>query len=266
MNKISGESMNILKDNIEKIRKVFPEVCCEDKIDFEKLKQVLGEYVEDDKERYNFTWNGKGRSLRLSQTPSLGTLRPCEEESKDWESTQNLYIEGDNLEVLKLLQKSYYGKVKMIYIDPPYNTGSDFVYPDDFDDSIEHYKEITGQVDSEGNKQSTNPESNGRFHTNWLNLMYSRLRLARSLLSNDGIMLICIDEHEMINLSKLCNEIFGENNNLGTIIWDKRNPKGDANGISCQHEYIIVVVKDKMLFLKSNNVVRPKKKCKINYK
>ena len=119
VNKISGESMNILKDNIEKIRKVFPEVCCEDKIDFDKLKQVLGEYVEDDKERYNFTWNGKGRSLRLSQTPSLGTLRPCKEESKDWDSTQNLYIEGDNLEVLKLLQKSYYGKVKMIYIDPP---------------------------------------------------------------------------------------------------------------------------------------------------
>ena len=262
MNKMDGKSKDLLKENIEQLKQLFPEVCCEDKIDFDKLKQILGEYIDDDKERYNFTWNGKGRSLRLSQTPSLGTLRPCKEDSKDWDSTQNLYIEGDNLEVLKLLQKSYYGKVKMIYIDPPYNTGNDFVYPDDFDDSIDHYKEITGQVDSEGNKQSTNPESNGRFHTNWLNLMYSRLRLARSLLSNDGIMLIYIDEHEMINLSKLCNEVFGENNNLGTIIWDKRNPKGDANGISCQHEYIIIVAKDRMLFLKSNNVMRPKKNAK----
>ena len=137
MNKMDGKSKDLLKENIKQLKQLFPEVCCEDKIDFEKLKQVLGEYVEDDKERYNFTWNRKGHSLRLSQTPSLGTLRPCKEDSKDWDSTQNLYIEGDNLEVLKLLQKSYYGKVKMIYIDPPYNTGNDFVYPDDFSKSIE---------------------------------------------------------------------------------------------------------------------------------
>ena len=144
---LNGESRDILQENIEHIKQLFPEVCCEDKIDFDKLKQVLGEYVDDDKERYNFTWNGKGRSLRLSQTTSLGTLRPCKEDSNGWDSTQNLYIEGDNLEVLKLLQKSYYGKVKMIYIDPPYNTGNGFVYPDNFSQSIDSYKEITGQLD-----------------------------------------------------------------------------------------------------------------------
>ena len=151
MNKMDGKSKDLLKENIEQMKQLFPEVCCEDKIDFDKLKQVLGEYVDDDRERYNFTWNGKGRSLRLSQTPSLGTLRPCKEESKDWDSTQNLYIEGDNLEVLKLLQKSYYGKVKMIYIDPPYNSKGDFVYPDNFSDNIYFYKMITKQIDSDGN-------------------------------------------------------------------------------------------------------------------
>ena len=258
MNKISGESMNILKDNIEKIRKVFPEVCCEDKIDFDKLKQVLGEYVEDDKERYNFTWNGKGRSLRLSQTPSLGTLRPCKEESKDWDSTQNLYIEGDNLEVLKLLQKSYYGKVKMIYIDPPYNTGNDFVYPDDFDDSIEHYKEITGQIDSEGNKQSTNPETNGRFHTNWLNMMYPRLKLARNLLSDDGVIFISIDENEVNTLKNICNEILGENNFIAELIWSAGR-KNDSKYISVSHEYILCYFKN-MQYIKEHNIIWREKK------
>lgn len=202
MNKMDGKSKDLLKENIKQLKQLFPEVCCEDKIDFEKLKQVLGEYVEDDKERYNFTWNRKGHSLRLSQTPSLGTLRPCKEDSKDWDSTQNLYIEGDNLEVLKLLQKSYYGKVKMIYIDPPYNTGNDFVYPDDFSKSIESYKEITGQLDEEHISLTTNSESAGRYHTDWLNMMYPRLRLARGLLSNDGVIFISIDDNEIDNLKK----------------------------------------------------------------
>jgi len=146
MTKMDGKTPDIAEENIEKLKQLFPEVCCEDKVDFDKLKQVLGDYVDDDTERYNFTWNGKGRALKLSQTPSTGTLRPCKEESKNWDDTENLYIEGDNLEVLKLLQKSYYGKVKMIYIDPPYNTGNDFVYKDDFKDGIENYKELTGQV------------------------------------------------------------------------------------------------------------------------
>ena len=212
MSILRGESKDILQENIEQLKQLFPEVCCEDKIDFDKLKQVLGEYVYDDKERYNFTWNGKGRSLRLSQTPSLGTLRPCKEESKDWGSTQNLYIEGDNLEVLKLLQKSYYGKVKMIYIDPPYNTGHDFVYKDDYNDNLNNYKMLTGQIDSDGNSFSTNQETNGRFHTDWLNMMYSRIRLARNLIAKEGFIAISIAEEELCNLWKMCNEIFGEAN------------------------------------------------------
>src|SRR5690554_3403953 len=221
---LTGKTPDIGEENIKKLMTIFPEVVTEGKVDFEKLKQILGEYVEESNERYNFTWNGKGRALRLSQTPSLGTLRPCKEESKDWDTTQNLYIEGDNLEVLKLLQKSYYGKVKMIYIDPPYNTGKDFVYKDDFHDSLENYKKITGQVDDSGNALSTNTEASGRYHTDWLNMMYPRLRLARNLLTDDGLIIINIDEHELTNLHKLCAEIFGESNDLGTIIWDKRNP------------------------------------------
>ncbi|MEG1353323.1 MAG: site-specific DNA-methyltransferase, partial [Oscillospiraceae bacterium] len=167
---------------------------------------------------YNFTWNGKGRALRLAQTPSMGTLRPCPEESKNWDDTENLYLEGDNLEVLKLLQKSYHGKIKMIYIDPPYNTGGDFVYPDDFSDNIENYKKITGQVDSDGKRLGTNAETSGRYHTDWLNMMYPRLRLARNLLTNDGVIFISIDDNEVDNLKKICNEVFGIDNFIGTFI------------------------------------------------
>ena len=226
---LDGKTPDIAEENIQKLRQIFPDVFTEDKVDFEKLQQVLGDYVEDSKERYNFTWNGKGRALRLSQTPSLGTLRPCKEESKDWDTTQNLYIEGDNLEVLKLLQKSYHGKVKMIYIDPPYNTGKDFVYKDDFHDSLENYKRITGQVDKDGNRLSTNAEASGRYHTDWLNMMYPRLRLARNLLTDDGVIFISIDDNEVDNLKKICNEVFGEDNFIGCAgrITKKSNNKGD---------------------------------------
>ena len=202
MNKLDGMTPDIEKDTIEELKKLFPEVFTEGKIDFDKLKQVLAEYVDDEKERYNFTWNGKGKALRLAQTPSTGTLRPCKEESKDWDITQNLYIEGDNLEVLKLLQKRYHNKIKMIYIDPPYNTGNDFVYLDDFTDSIKNYKKITRQVDSSGNLLTTNNEESGRYHTDWLNMMYPRLRLARNLLANDGLIFISIDNKELDNLKK----------------------------------------------------------------
>ena len=217
---LNGKTPDIAEENIQKLKQIFPDVFTEDKVDFEKLQQVLGNYIEDSNERYNFTWNGKGRALRLSQTPSLGTLRPCKEESKDWDTTQNLYIEGDNLEVLKLLQKSYHSKVKMIYIDPPYNTGKDFVYPDDFHDSLENYKKITGQVDSEGNRLSTNTEASGRYHTDWLNMMYPRLRLARNLLTDDGVIFISIDDNEVDNLKKICNEVFGEDNFVGELVWE----------------------------------------------
>lgn len=254
---LDGKTPDITEVNIGKLKQLFPEVFIEGKVDFEKLQQVLGEYVEDSNERYNFTWNGKGRALRLSQTPSLGTLRPCKEESKDWDTTQNLYIEGDNLEVLKLLQKSYYGKVKMIYIDPPYNTGGDFVYPDDYRDNLENYKKITGQVDDTGKAISTNTETSGRYHTDWLNMMYPRLRLARNLLTDDGVIFIHIDEHEIYNLQKICLEIFGEGNELGTIIWDKRNPKGSVVGVAYQHESILIYSKDKSNF---SNVPFSKKK------
>jgi adenine-specific DNA-methyltransferase len=221
--KLEGKTPDIGEENIKKLKAIFPEVFTEGKVDFEKLKQLLGDHVEDSNERYNFTWNGKGRALRLSQTPSLGTLRPCKEESKNWDTTENLYIEGDNLEVLKLLQKSYYGKVKMIYIDPPYNTGKDFVYKDDFHDSLENYKRITGQVDGNGNRLSTNTETSGRYHTDWLNMMYPRLRLARNLLTDDGVIFISIDDNEVYNLRKLCDETFGEDNFIGQIAVETAN-------------------------------------------
>lgn len=242
---LDGKTPDIAEENIQKLRQIFPDVFTEDKIDFEKLQQVLGECVEDSNERYNFTWNGKGRALRLSQTPSLGTLRPCKEESKDWDTTQNLYIEGDNLEVLKLLQKSYYGKVKMIYIDPPYNTGKDFVYKDDFHDSLENYKRITGQVDGNGKAISTNTETSGRYHTDWLNMIYPRIRLARNLLTDDGIIGISIDENEIDNLKKLCNEIFGEDNFIALVIHKNNSNKNQTNLIGISTEYLIVYCKNK---------------------
>ena len=246
---LNGESMNIVEDNIKKLKSIFPDVFTEGKIDFDKLQDVLGNYIEKKEERYNFTWNGKSAALRLAQTPSTGTLRPCKEESKDWDTTQNLYIEGDNLEVLKLLQKSYHNKIKMIYIDPPYNTGNDFVYKDDFKDNLENYKKVTGQVDDEGNILSSNSESDGRYHTNWLNMMYPRLRLARNLLTNDGVIFISIDDNEVENLKKVCNEIFGEENFLGNVTWIKKTkPINSGNAkyqLQSQIDYVLVYCKAK---------------------
>lgn len=217
--KLTGKTPDIAEENIAKLKEVFPDVFCEGKIDFEKLQQVLGNYVEDENERYNFSWNGKGRSLRLAQCPSTGTLRPCKEESKNWDTTENLYIEGDNLEVLKLLQKSYHSKIKMIYIDPPYNTGHDFVYHDDYKDNMQNYLEITGQTDDAGKRITTNPDTSGRYHTDWLNMMYPRLRLARNLLTNDGVIFISIDDNEVTNLRKICDEVFGEENYMNQLAW-----------------------------------------------
>ena len=221
--KLNGESKDILAENISKLKGIFPEIITEDKIDFDKLKLILGENVETDRERYNFTWPGKTQAIKESQKQSTGTLRPCKEESKNWDTTQNLYIEGDNLEVLKLLQKTYYNKIKMIYIDPPYNTGNDFIYPDNYKDNIENYLEITGQsskLNGGGfSKISTNTETNGRYHSNWLNMMYPRLKLAKNLLKNDGIIFISIDENEIENLKKVCNEIFGEENFITSFAW-----------------------------------------------
>ena len=247
MKKLTGESMNITEENLKAMQQLFPEAFEEGKIDFDVLRQLLGDFVDDEQERYSFKWNGKGKALRLSQTPSMGTLRPCKEESKDWDNTENLYIEGDNLEVLKLLQKSYYGKVKMIYIDPPYNTGNDFVYKDDFRDNIENYKKLTGQVNDEGDKIDTNTEANGRFHTNWLNMMYPRLRLARNLLTDDGVIFISIDDNEQGNLKRICDEIFGENNLAACIPWQSRLSMQNDTDLSVNHEYLLVYAKKRRL-------------------
>jgi len=242
--KLNGKTPDLAEENIEKLRQLFPDVFTEGKVNFEKLRQVLGNYIETSKERYNFTWNGKAKALRLAQTPSLGTLRPCKEESKDWDTTQNLYIEGDNLEVLKLLQKSYHNKVKMIYIDPPYNTGKDFVYPDNFTDSIENYKIITGQVDEEGKSISSNSETSGRYHTDWLNMMYPRLRLVRNLLTDDGVIFISIDDNEVDNLKKICNEVFGEENFVACVVWERAySPVNLKKHFSENHDYALCYAK-----------------------
>ena len=254
MKKLTGESMNITEENLKAMQQLFPEAFEEGKIDFDVLRQLLGDFVDDEQERYSFKWNGKGRALRLSQTPSMGTLRPCKEESKDWDNTENLYIEGDNLEVLKLLQKSYYGKVKMIYIDPPYNTGGDFVYKDNFHDNIQNYKEVTGQVDGEGNKIDTNTESNGRFHTDWLNMMYPRLRLARNLLTDDGVIFISIDDNEQENLKRICDESFGENNFIAIINWKGRGGRQDSRYYAAVHEYIYCYAKNKENFVAGEEI------------
>ncbi|MCS5222318.1 site-specific DNA-methyltransferase [Staphylococcus aureus] len=259
LEEVSSHSLDITEQNIEKLKELFPEVLTEKKIDFDKLRLILGDEVETAPERYSFTWNGKKQAMQLAQQPTVATLKPNKAKSKNWDETQNLYIEGDNLEVLKILQKSYANKVKLIYLDPPYNTGSDFVYQDSFSDSIKNYLEVTGQVDEDGTKFSTNAETSGRYHTNWLNMMYSRLKLGRSLLTDDGVMFISIDEHEISNLEKLVSELFGENNLAGTIIWDKRNPKGDSKGVAMQHEYVIVVAKSLEIFSSKNEFKRLKK-------
>ncbi len=243
---VDSKSMDIVADNISKLKALFPEAFTEGKVDFDALKKVLGDYIDGREERYSFTWNGKSKARMLAQIPSTGTLRPCKEESVDWDTTQNLFIEGDNLEVLKLLQKSYHKKVKMIYIDPPYNTGKDFVYKDNFKDNIRNYKEITGQVDGDGQNLSSNPETSGRYHTDWLNMMYPRLKLARNLLKDDGVIFISIDDNELFNLSKLCDEIFGEENYVG-LLSIENNPKGRKNSkfVSVSNDYCLIYAKEK---------------------
>ena len=238
-NKLDGMSMNIEQTEMEKLKAVFPQCFAEGKLDIDKLLSLCGEYIENDFEKYKFEWKGKIESLKLAQKRSTGTLRPCKAESVNFDETKNLYIEGDNLEVLKLLQTAYYNKIKMIYIDPPYNTGSDFVYEDDFADPMARYKEITQQT------TKSNAETMGRYHTNWLNMMYPRLRLAHNLLTQDGVIFISIDDNEVINLRKLCDEIFGEENFVGNIIWERAfAPKNDAKYFSASHDYILVYAKN----------------------
>ncbi len=244
------KSPDLVAENIEQLKALFPEAWTEGKVDFEVLKQLLGGAVEDREEKYGLNWHGKRLARQLALTPSTGTLRPCPEESVDWDTTQNLMIEGDCLEVLKLLQKSYAGKVKEIYIDPPYNTGGDFVYPDDFQDNIKNYLDLTGQLDGEGRKNSSNTEASGRFHTDWLNMMYPRLKLARSLLRDDGVIVVSISDHETAALRFLLADIFGEENFSAQLVWKSRKyPDSRAKtGVSTDHEYLV-------LFTRSENGV-----------
>lgn len=238
--KLDGLSMDMEAANRERLRAVFPECFSEGKLDIDKLLSLCGEYITDDFEKYEFRWKGKSDCLRIAQRRSTATLRPCPAESVDFDTTQNLYIEGDNLEVLKLLQKSYFRKIKMIYIDPPYNTGNDFVYEDDFADPMRRYMEVTQQT------TKSNPETMGRYHTNWLNMMYPRLRLAANLLRDDGVIFISIDDNEVDNLKKLCNEVFGEENFVSQQIWEKKfAPQNDDKYITAVHDYILIYAKSK---------------------
>lgn len=247
MNKVNNESLDINNNSIEQLKQLFPEIVSEgNKIDFNKLKCVLSDQLDDKQERYQFTWNGKRDAIKISNTPTTATLKPIKDKSKNWSETKNVYIEGDNLEVLKILQRSYANKVKVIYIDPPYNTGKDFVFKDSFQSGIENYLEQTGQVDGDGNKLSTNSETNGRFHSDWLSMMYPRLKLGRNLLTDDGIIFISIDDNEQANLKKLCDEIFGEENFIANIIWERAYaPVNLKKHFSESHDYILVYAKNK---------------------
>ena len=250
------QSTNGVQENIGKIQSLFPDCVTETidertgelvrKVDFEKLQQNLSAVIISGREeRYQFTWPDKKKAILLANSPVNAALRPCREESVDFDNTQNLYIEGDNLDVLKCLKETYLHKVKMIYIDPPYNTGNDFVYEDDFAESSAEYLANSGQFDEQGNRLVANTESNGRFHTDWLNMIYPRLKVARDLLTDDGVIFISIDDNEIENLRKVCDEIFGEGNFVAQLIWERAySPKNDARFISNSHDYVLMFAKD----------------------
>ena len=244
--KVEQSSPSVVNERIEHIKNLFPECFTEGKIDFEKLREVLGEAIETGPERYNFTWADKRDAIRMLQVPSLSTLIPYREESVNFDETQNLFIEGDNLEVLKLLYKSYFGRIKVIYIDPPYNTGKEFVYPDNYRSPIDTYLRLTGQEDDSGNLLTSNAETSGRYHSTWLSMMYPRLFTARQLLRDDGLIFVSIDDHEAHNLRLIMNEVFGEENFVSNIIWQKKFTRSnDARWFSNNHDYILVFARNK---------------------
>ncbi len=257
--KMDGQSLDVTQIQKEKLKAVFPECFTEGNLDIDKLLSLCGEYIDNDFEKYRFEWKGKSDCYKIVGKPSTGTLRPCPEESVNFDDTNNLYIEGDNLEALKLLQTAYYRKVKMIYIDPPYNTGNDFVYEDDFKDSMAKYKEVTSQT------TKSNPETMGRYHTNWLNMMYPRLRLAANLLRDDGVIFISIDDNEVTNLRRLCDEVFGEENFVSEMVWQKKTGASDAINIATITEYVLVYAKKvEQLKLKQNTEAHDKKRYRYN--
>jgi adenine-specific DNA-methyltransferase len=252
---VKKQTPSITDEQLAELRDIMPQAFTEGKIDFDKLRASLGDFAEERPERYSFTWAGKRDAIRILQTPSRATLTPARKESVEFNKTQNIFIEGDNLEVLKLLYKPYFGQVKMIYIDPPYNTGNDFVYPDNFADPLDTYLKMTGQKDSEGNLLTSNAETSGRYHSAWLSMMYPRLLLARQLLQDDGVIFISIDDNEVTNLRRVCDEIFGESNFISQIIWKKRSTPPNDQIIGAQHEYIVVYGKSEepSIFLRQRN-------------
>jgi adenine-specific DNA-methyltransferase len=237
---ITKQTQSITEEQIKELRGLMPHVFAEGKIDIDKLRASLGDFGDESPERYSFSWSGKRDAIKILQTPSRATLVPTRKESVDFDKTQNIFIEGDNLEVLKLLYKPYFGQVKMIYIDPPYNTGNDFVYSDNFADPLDTYLKLTGQKDSDGNLLTSNAETSGRYHSAWLSMMYPRLFLARQLLSEDGVIFVSIDDHEFSSLQLLLNEIFGEEGFFSTFVWRRRISSSLASSwVSADHEYVI---------------------------
>ncbi len=274
---MNGDSLNISEQRKKELKQLFPGVFAETRndngelvetIDFERLKAELGSFSEiydNRRERYGMDWPGKRDCLRLIQAPSRATLKPCREESVDFDTTENLFIEGDNLEVLKLLQKSYYGKVKMIYIDPPYNTGKEFIYPDNFSESLDTYLQYAGLKDSEGRTFSTNTANEGRFHTKWLNMMYPRLYLARNLLREDGVIFISIDDNEVENLRRMCDEIFGEENFVTSFVWEKRRSRENRKVFSVNHDHLLCFTKNVELFGETRNLLPLTEEARARY-
>ena len=265
VNQLPSTSPNFRTDLAKKLEELVPEAIADGKVDVVKLKELLAEDAGEPNERFGLFWPGKKQALRAAQEPTTATLRPAKDESKDWDTTNNIFIEGDNLEVLKVLQKQYHNSIKMIYIDPPYNTGKDFVYPDNFKEGLQNYLEFSQQVDEGNKKISTNTETAGRYHSNWLNMMYPRLKLARNLLTDDGVIFISIDDAEQANLKKICDEIFGEGNFVSQIVWQKKYaPQNDAKYFSTSHDYILIYARSIERF--SRNLLPRSKEQLARYK
>ncbi len=264
--KLNLSSLDVVSEKLSLMKDFFPEFFNESSLNIESLQNFISGTTESKRERYGMSWVGKNNCLKVIQTQSIGTLKPNKDESVNFDASQNVYIEGDNLEALKLLQKSYYGRIKTIYIDPPYNTGNEFIYPDDFSESLDTYLKYSGQTDTTGKKFSTNTEGDGRFHSKWLNMMYPRLYLGRNLLKEDGVIFISIDDHEADNLRKLCNEIFGEDNFIAQFVWQKKYSRDNRPLVGTVHEYILAYAKNIAFFSEVRNLLPPSEESLKVYK
>jgi adenine-specific DNA-methyltransferase len=261
-----AQSADLSADHAEQLKNLFPEAFTEGKVDFEALRQLLGDAADGREEKFGLSWHGKRQARQLALSPSTGTLRPYINESLNWDTTRNLFIEGDNLEALKLMQKSYSAKIKLIYIDPPYNTGNDFVYADDYRDNIKNYLKLTAQLDDSGAKWSSNTDSSGRFHTDWLNMMYPRLRLARTLLSEDGAIFVSIDDGELSSLVAMLSEIFGNENQVAIFVWEKRTTRENRRVFSFNHEYVVCFTRNKPAFESIRNLLPTTNEVRERYR